>query len=550
MPFSFTRSGRQIYLTVPQEHNMRFTMLFPKFEGHKKIKGNCVFSFEPTGSNIRHIIERFPEAEEILKPETPVEKPIGKFQEKMTFVPKHEPWDYQQEFYAKQRGKPVFALFAEVGAGKTKMGVDTSFERYADGECDAVIIIANKGVHTQWIMDALPEHAPDGMPWVGYCHDQTFRPNLQTRRLKFLAMNFDAAKTAKNVAIINDFIAACKSFRFIIDESQNISNKASQRWGAIFDVRSSGKCSSVLIMSGTPITKDLTNYWAQYFMLDENIIGDRYLSSFKGKYCMLGGFDGRQVIGYQNEVNLFKLTEPYTYRINENDLKLPEKRRKEITFSMGSDMRRAYDNMKETFVADLSDPNSQAAKHAGSALIRLQQITNGYLPNEDGTVTEFENVRLQKLLEVLDGLEGKVIIWARFKYDIETIAKALGDKCVVYYGPTDGKERDDNKIRFITDPKCLYIVGSPGALGTGIDGLQHVCRQNVYYSNSFKAIERWQSEGRTTRKGMGGSSLYIDLICRAGLDRRILQRLRQKRDLSDMMLDDIREFVAAGGEAY
>lgn len=542
MSFSAEAKGKQVWLSVPRELTMRFSMLFPKFEGSKRIIGDGVFSFEPTGANVKMIIERFSDAEACLSAFVEKPKPRSKFRQVMEFKPKLDPWNYQQAFYDKQRGKPVFALFAEVGAGKTKMGIDTSFEMYCNGEIDGVIIIANKGVHEQWILDALPEHAPDNVPWIGYTHDLHNEPDLKANRLKFFAMNFDAAKTSKNVEKLSRFISSCDKVRIIIDESQNISNKSSQRWGAIWDVRE--KCISCLIMSGTPIVKDLVNYWAQYFMLDENIIGDRYLSSFKGKYCRLGGWDGRQVVGYQNEVNLFKLTEPFTFRINADDLALPPKRRKQIVFSMPAEMREAYTSFKENFVRDLNDPNSSAVANAAGSIIRLQQITSGYLPEEDGTIYEFENARLNCLMQTLGTMSGKVMIWCRFKYDVKAVAAALGEKCVTYYGETDSHERDVAKFRFINDPEVLYIVGTAGAMGTGIDGFQTVCNQNIYYSNTFKATDRWQSEGRTNRKGMEfDSTLYIDLICRGGLDRKILKRLQDKRNLSDMMLDDIRWLV-------
>jgi SNF2 family DNA or RNA helicase len=435
---------------------------------------------------------------------------------------------------------PVFALLADVGSGKTKMGIDTAFMRHKTGHIDGVIIIASKGVHTQWIEEAIPEHAPEGMPWVGYCHDQKKFPELSFEELKFLALNFDAAKSPKTMAILRDFISKCRNLFLIIDESQNIKNKKSARWEAIFEIRK--KCKYVTIMSGTPIAKDLLDYWAQYFMLDERIIGERYISSFKNKYCILGGFGQKEIIGYQNEVHLFKLTEPYTFRVKLTDL--PPRRYKKIVFKMEAEQQRVYDSFKDTFVEDLNDPNSQAVQNPGVGLTRLQQITCGYLPVEDGTIRRFQNTRLECLKETLSGLDRKVIVWCRFHYDVEEIAKALGSKALIYYGKTESQEREHNKQKFINDSSVQYMVATAASAGAGIDGWQKVCNTNIYYSNSHKAIDRWQSEGRTNRKGMTEDhSLYIDLICKGGVDRGILRNLQKKKDLSDLMLDDIREML-------
>lgn len=540
MPFSSSRqSNRLLTLHVPPEHTLKFSGLFGRLEGYKKVMPNCSFAFEPTGSNVRMIVERFPEAKSAIEEETTAESdvvksPIGDFAFRLP------PFDYQSAYYDKAWDKPYFALLADVGAGKTKMGIDTSFMRYAAGQIDGVIIIANKGVHTQWIEEAIPEHAPNGMPWVGYCHDQRKFPKLSPDKLKFLALNFDAAKSQKTMAVLREFIAACKSIFLIIDESQNIKNKISARWNAVFEIRK--KCRYVTIMSGTPIAKDLTDYWAQYYMLDERIIGDRYMSSFRNKYCIMGGFKQKNVIGFRNEVNLFKLTEPYTFRVKLTDL--PPRRYKKVVFNMEGEQLKVYQAFKESFVEDLNDPNSQAVKNPGVGLTRLQQITCGYLPKEDGTVRYFENARLEALKDTLYGFDRKIIIWCRFHHDVEEIAKALGSKALTYYGKTESDEREQNKQQFITDSSIQFMVATAASAGAGIDGWQKVCNTNIYYSNSHKAIDRWQSEGRTNRKGMiDDHSLYIDLICRGGVDRGIIKNLQMKKDLSDLMLDEIREML-------
>jgi superfamily II DNA/RNA helicase len=127
---------------------------------------------------------------------------------------------------------------------------------------------------------------------------------------------------------------------------------------------------------------------------------------------------------------------------------------------------------------------------------------------------------------------------------VQSVLALLGEKAVHYYGKTDDRQRTVNKQRFIQDSSVQYMVSTAAAGGVGIDGYQKVCNSNIYYSNSFNAIHRWQSEDRTNRTGLVfESTLYIDLICRSGIDRKLLSNLRGKRDLSSLMLDEIRSFV-------
>lgn len=549
MSWSVEQKGAQVHITVPAADSIKFSLLYSKLEGRKRMMPNRTFSLEPTGSNLRLIVSKFPAVEELLAQSAAVRceemeaAPLPDFDFRM------EPSAWQRDFYAKSAGRDVFALFAEPGAGKTKAGIDTAFMRYARGEIDAVIIIAKKDVHTQWVKDALPDHAPLGVPWSAYCHDYKPKTGYHHGKLNFFAVNFDGAKGAKAQDLLRDFIREARSIMIIIDESQEIKNKTSGRWKVCYEIRA--KCRFAMIMSGTPIAKNLVDYWAQYFMLDERIIGDRYMTSFRAHYCIMGGYDGNQIVDYQNEAQLFRLTEPWTYRVSKSDLKMPPKRYKQIAFDMGPKQRKAFDRVKNTFVANLQQNGSSAVQNAGGALIRLQQITSGFLPHDDGTIEYFENPRLDAMRLALDEVpDDKVIIWCRFHHDVEQVLQTLGDQAVDYYGKTPDKLRLVNKERFIDDRAVRYMVSTAAAGGTGIDGYQKVCNTNIYYTNSFNAIHRWQSEDRTNRTGMVfESTLYFDLICRAGIDRKLLRNLREKRELSDLMLDDLREFFDAQNAA-
>jgi SNF2 family DNA or RNA helicase len=147
-------------------------------------------------------------------------------------------------------------------------------------------------------------------------------------------------------------------------------------------------------------------------------------------------------------------------------------------------------------------------------------------------------------VNVLEQREGKAIIWCRFNEDIRRVMKKLGDKTVDYYGETSPKARQQNLDLFLNaNSSVRYLVASPEAAGTGLN-LQGICRTNVYYSNSFNSLARWQSEGRTWRDGTTGSVVYIDLVAKGSPDSRILQNLKDKKSISDLALDEYRKLIA------
>jgi hypothetical protein len=177
------------------------------------------------------------------------------------------------------------------------------------------------------------------------------------------------------------------------------------------------------------------------------------------------------------------------------------------------------------------------------ALMRIQQISNGYAVDENSNVHFLDaNPRLDALLDLRRQIEGKCVIWCRFKEDIRIVARAINSG-VTYYGDTSDADRAAAKIAFINDPHVTDFIATPATAGKGQDGLQTVCSVGIYYSNSFNAIHRWQSEDRIDRMGMIGSSRHFDLIGRGSADRGILLNLKRKRDISSLALDDLKQLM-------
>jgi superfamily II DNA/RNA helicase len=171
-------------------------------------------------------------------------------------------------------------------------------------------------------------------------------------------------------------------------------------------------------------------------------------------------------------------------------------------------------------------------------MLRIQQISNGFAVSEDESVLELANPRLDALLDLRRQISGPVIIWCRFKHDVKLLKKQF-PRAVTIFGEDTQPERIVAKEKFMSG-EATELLATPGAAGKGVDGLQNVCQDAIYYSNSYNAIDRWQSEDRIHRIGMAGTASYFDLIARGSIDRAILRNLKTKKDISAMALDDIK----------
>jgi SNF2 family DNA or RNA helicase len=155
---------------------------------------------------------------------------------------------------------------------------------------------------------------------------------------------------------------------------------------------------------------------------------------------------------------------------------------------------------------------------------------------------------MKELLELLEEMEGKVIIWANYVYDIENIVKTIGqeygdDSIVQYYGAVASKTRQENIEKF-QDPKSKvrFFVGNPQ---TGGYGITLTAASNViYYSNGYDLEKRLQSEDRAHRIGQEKSVTYVDIIARKTVDEKIVKALRKKINIaSAIMGEELKDWI-------
>lgn len=541
----------------------RVLAIFSQFEGKKNFLKNGNVSFEYSPHNISLWMYAFPDAKV-----TDLSNDLKIFEE---FSPK----DTRPEFKFKREGRwwqqnahkkftdnlkynklPVFAFIYDPGSGKSKSLTDAAVYLYCENKIDGMIVVSpNMLVADQWIQKQLPADIHSDIPYSAWLWDKTpkgdktFEKFTDSEGFQIISLNIDAVKTPKGKKKLVEFIKRHKTrVLFALDESQLAKNPSSARHKEIDKLM--GMCEYRAILTGTLIAKNLVDAYAQFKLLDPRIIGYKYMSSFKAEFCVMrwNGF-GNEIIGHKNIEKFYKLIEPYSYRVSKDELGY-EKLFDTFEFSMSPEQKAVFKTLKQEFLAKLDNGELMTVTNALAATVRMQQVTCGYLPLEDGTYQRFPNTRLEALDAWAEQIgDEKIVIWCRFLDDAKIIMEHYGNKrCVDLSGNVTSEERIKNKMRFINDLEVQFAVGTPDASGTGTDGLQEVCNRAIYYSNSYNSILRQQSEDRTSRLNGSSTSFYTDLVCKGGIDKRILANLQEKKDLSRMTLDDVRKIFEEDDE--
>lgn len=356
-----------------------------------------------------------------------------------------------------------------------------------------------------------------------------------------------------------------------------------------------------LILTGTPVTTGPYNVWSMFEFLEHDYF-KRDFMSFKGHfgiqiqdenkrsrktyYRQISENEIKQIRQYHQKgksfedisrimriaessvmylVNNPSVRSPYknldelksqiasvAFTVRKKDcLDLPDKILEHRYVKMTAEQTRIYKELVEQMMSAYKGVELEVVNKL--VLIgRLQQITGGFFPGktdfEDGVLIPFDtNPKLNALVEDIDELSDEsIIVVARFTAELKQLYTRLTfeypDKTVgLVYGGVSNKDRSDLLTRF-KNGDLNILVANARTIGVG-QNLQ-TSHTTLFYSNSFSFEEREQMEDRTHRDGQGEAPLYKDYIVKGTVDERVLNVLKEKRDLSDYMRSkDIGEFI-------
>ena len=520
----------------------------PMTEGRRTwLKGGGL-SLEDTTHNRNALVRTFG-----IEVETKEALPVPICKPPENFIFHRTPDGHQLNALTAWGDRPVFELIMEQGTGKTKVCTDRAQMWWCEGKIDAVIIVTKKGVHRQWAEVQVPLDAPGAVTdyWRGKLPaEEVMRP--ATSGPVFWCINYDGLKTNGGWAATAAFAHKHKGRIFMVcDESQEIRNVKSGRHKACSALKPFAPFRA--LSTGTPVGKDLTDEWAQLMWLDESIIGCRYITTFRSQFCIMGGYEGKQIIGQKNVDAYRSRIDPWRFRVTKAEIGYLPKRYDEWVFDITADQKKMIKQIKQDLATDLPTGASFAVLAASTAFNKLQQIANGFLIDTETSTCHrimpvSKNPRAIAALEWLEAGSGKAIIWCRYREDIKIMGEALNSAGISFSEYHGGVNAPDRKLAvdsFSAPSGAQVFLANPQAAGTGIDGLQTSCSRALYYSNSFNAIDRWQSEDRLHRRGMAtGTCNLTDLIAVGSTDRYIRRNITRKQGTADLSVGDMSILVS------
>jgi len=436
-------------------------------------------------------------------------------------------------------------LFMEQGCGKSLTAVAIAGRRYLDRQVKRVLVVAPLSV--------LPVWKREFAEYADFPSEVKILNGPLKKRIEMLK-NFNA--DALQVAVINyeavwraEIFTAIKAWKpdmVIADESQRIANHAAKQSRGMHKL--GDLVNYKLILTGTPITGNPLGFYSQYRFLDPDIFGKSFYA-FRNRYAVMGGYQNKQVVGFQNKEELVRKAHSIAYRITKAEaLDLPDMVDQELYCELEPSAARYYQEIVAYNVAELESGEQVTATNVLTKLLRLQQIAGGHAPEDEtgrlARVSKAKETVLEETLKDLLDAGKKVVIFARFLPEIDVIrdiaGKLVGDGYRYITGAVPMDSRSRAVEEFQSDPSCRIFIAQIQTAGLGIT--LTAADTAIFYSMDFSYANYEQAKARIHRIGQENKVTYIHLLAQGTVDEKIYSVLREKKSIADDVVDNWKQY--------
>jgi SNF2 family DNA or RNA helicase len=341
---------------------------------------------------------------------------------------KTKPFKHQADALNESWAAEYYALFMEMGTGKSKVAIDNIGLLYEQGELDAALVIAPKGVYDNWVKGEFPAHLPESIKRSIVRWDpkttKTYMAMLEEflmedfDGLKIFVMNVEAFSTQRGAKTAGRFLVQNPNNMMVVDESTTIKNRKAARTKNLQVLQKFAKYRRIL--TGSPITKSPMDLFSQCSFLAPMALGYNSYFAFQNRYAVvrqqtMGHRSFQEIVGYRRLEELNERLTGFSTRILKSEcLDLPEKLYTKRYVPLTAEQGKLYNQMKDMALAQLDNGELATTTSVLTQIMRLQQICCGHFTPDIGETRSLDSNRLDELMSITEELQGKCIIWASY----------------------------------------------------------------------------------------------------------------------------------------
>ena len=472
-------------------------------------------------------------------------------------VTKMSPWKHQLLAYHMVKNQPATMLALSMGTGKTKVVIDVIQN---SPELKKILVISPLSVVRVWANEFKKHYA------LGKINvfDRDPVETLDENDVFIVPLDDGGVKgKMENIFKVLGTVQFSKARLVVVTNYESVWREPLKSWllknpadlcvcDEIHKIKSPGGKSSRFLselgnvvqkrigLTGTPMPHSPLDIYGEYRFLDKAIFGTSF-AAFRDYYAIMGGYGNYQILGYKNQDEMNKKFYSIALRVGNDVLDLPPIIEEERYCKLDTKAKKIYDDLEKYLVSRVGDGTVTAANGL-TLLLRLQQLTGGYLPQDEDlqhqekTIEEIDTSKATLLEDIIDDVDEKepVVVFCRFTQDIKTVKKVaekLGRKSF----EITGQKKEIEEWQKDTTGSVIAVQIQAGGLGIDLTRA-HYC---IYYSVGFSLGDYEQSQARIHRPGQKETVTYIKLISEGTVDEEVYTALKEKENVVESVLKQI-----------
>lgn len=420
-------------------------------------------------------------------------------------------------------------LLDEMGLGKSAQALNAFILSRTERDTQRCLITCPKSLKHNWLNEILKHtHIPEEEIQIIEGTRGKRKELLQGSKTIWIT-SYDTLRIHQKTGEFNAYV---KDQFLILDEVQYLKNIRAKRTKAGFDMDAKYK----VLLTGTPVA----NHPEDLFSLIQLVKPQWHnFWQFQDRYIIQNRFGG--IAGYRNLDDLkARLDSVSLRRLKSQVFDLPpkvyENRLVEMTPKQAEKYRICIEELRLAFEQCEEKDFSRQYLNFLTRLIRLNQISDGFL--SDGTHIEFiqDAGKFQELHNIIMDYRDKIVVWCNFVPLVKYLTNKYGGSAVSFYGDMSEQEREEALRKFKKEEQYRLFIGQVATGGLGLNLTE--AQTEIFFDLPNSPMLYLQAQDRCHRIGTTGTVSIIHLLSQDSIDLKIMKSIQKKIKLIDKLTGD------------
>ena len=445
------------------------------------------------------------------------------------FQPKTKPFAHQTQTTQFVLTNQKCFIFSEVGVGKSKSVIDAADARIRNNQVSQILVVSPASIMCNFANEIKIHSHYDACVIDGSLYERQHL--IRQNEARYHIVNYDMLHKLQ-VNLINHQYGM-----IIFDEIHRVKNRTAISSKAAYEIAQS--VTYRVGMSGTIICNNYVDIFSPYKIIDKAVFGESF-TAFKQMYLVMGGYMDYEIVGYKRENNLKNMVASNSILFKLRDLiDIPDEIVEVKEFELSETTKTVYRNALREMMIEFKHIE-RPISNTLEKILRLTQITSGFTLDNDDKITDIGDDKLQILSDIIDNIEGQVIVFCHYRHSIDRISALCSGRGWTYY-TFDGRTTDKSIYKnFNNGERKIWIAQLQTSVGYSIPAAKHA----IFYELDHSRVNHTQSKGRNLRVvgSDKGACVYIYLCAKNTIELKIYDSLLDK----DFTAVDALKYVKGG----